>query len=126
MVHSFIHWGGAAANSQRQRPHSHIHTPMVASYAYQLIGGNVGFSVLPKDTSTCGQEEPGFEPPSQGSLDHLLYLLSHSLTGRWICLSVSLICVMGLNQRTTSEGGCPFDNLLKPPSSCPVEVCGLS
>ena len=77
---------------------------MVASYVYRLIGGNVGFSVLPKDT-TCGQEEPGFEPPTHGSLDDLLYLLSHSLTGRWIWRCVSLICVMGLNQRTTSEGG---------------------
>ena len=31
---------------------------------------------------------------------------------------------MGLNQRNTSEGGCPFDNLLKPPNSCLVVVCG--
>ena len=75
-IHSYI--GSIAANSRRQRPHSHIHTPMVAGYAYQLTGGNVGFSVLPKDTSTCGQEEPGFEPPTFRSLDDLLYLLSHS------------------------------------------------
>ena len=38
------------------------------------FGKGVGFSVLPKDTSTCGQEEPGFEPPTHGSLDELLYL----------------------------------------------------
>ena len=62
----FIHTlGGEAA--------SHIHTPMVAT-----TGGKVGFSVLPKDTLTCRQEEPGFEPPTLGSLDDLLYLLSHS------------------------------------------------
>ncbi len=37
-----------------------------------------GFSVLLKDTSIHGQEEPGMEPPSWGLVDDLLYLLSHS------------------------------------------------
>jgi len=41
-------------------------------------GRNAGFSVLPKDTLTCRQEEPGFEPLTHGSLADLLYLLSHS------------------------------------------------
>ena len=45
----------------------------------QHIGSNLGFSVLPKDTLTCRQEEePGFEPATHGSWDNLLYLLSHS------------------------------------------------
>lgn len=30
--------------------------------------------------------------------------------------------VMGLNQRNASEGGCPFDNLLKPPN---LSSCGI-
>lgn len=43
-----------------------------------LIGSNSGFSVLPKDISTCHQEEPGLELPTLPSLDNLLYLLTYS------------------------------------------------
>ena len=76
----------------------------------QHIGINLGFSVFPKDTSTSRQEEPGFEPPTYGSLDDLLYLLNHShfplakscmhcrfLLGLLLLpllLSTSLICIM--------------------------------
>ena len=73
MVHSFIHWEVERRTVNASVPTSHIHTPVVAT-----TGGKVGFSVLPKDTSTCRQEEPGFEPPTIGSLAGLLYLLSHS------------------------------------------------
>ena len=73
MVHSFIHWEVKRRTVNASVLTSHIHTPMVAT-----TGGNVGFSVLPKDTSTCRQEEPGFEPLTHGSLANLLYLLSHS------------------------------------------------
>ena len=42
------------------------------------IGSKLGFSVLPKDTLTyTDRREPGFELPTHGSLDDLLYLLSH-------------------------------------------------
>lgn len=36
------------------------------------------FSVLSKDTLTCGQEEPGIEPPTRRLVDGPLYLLTHS------------------------------------------------
>ena len=39
---------------------------------------NLGFSVLPKDTSTCGLEEPGIEPLTFRLVDDALYLLRHS------------------------------------------------
>ena len=43
------------------------------------VESNLGFSVLPKDTSTRRQEEPGFNPPTlHGSLVNLLFFLSHS------------------------------------------------
>lgn len=36
---------------------------------------------LPEDTSTCGQRETGFEPPTlQPSICSLLYQLSHNCT----------------------------------------------
>ncbi|XP_067467834.1 large proline-rich protein BAG6 isoform X2 [Thunnus thynnus] len=42
------------------------------------IGSNLGFSILAKDTSTCGLEELGIELPIFQLVDNLLYLLSHS------------------------------------------------
>ena len=69
--------------------HTHIHTPIAVKAMQginQHIGSNVGFSVLLlKDTLTCRQEEeePGFKPPTHGSLDDLLYLLRHSLYTIW-------------------------------------------
>ena len=62
MVHSFTHWQVKRLTVNTSILASHIHTPMVAT-----TGGKVGFSVLPKDTSTCGQEEPEFEPPTHGA-----------------------------------------------------------
>ena len=47
--------------------HSHSHTDGAT------IGGNVGFSVLPKDTSTCSPAEPGIEPPTFQLGDDSLY-----------------------------------------------------
>ena len=52
-----------------------IHT-LIAAKAMQIT--YLGFSVLPKDTSTCIQGKLGFKPPTHRSLDNLLYLLSHS------------------------------------------------
>merc|ERR1712212_21035 len=68
---SFIHTlGGEAANSRRQRPHfPHSHTNGGKADTDRLIGGNVGFSVLPKDTSTCGQEIRTADPRIIGRPD---------------------------------------------------------
>ena len=79
MVRSFIvHTSvGEAANSQCQRlhfPHSHTNGD---KWKTNTIGGNVGFSVLPKDTSTCGQGELGSELLTHESLANPLYPLSH-------------------------------------------------
>ena len=56
---SLIHTlGGEAANSRRQRSHFPTFTHQWwQADADQLIGGSVGFSVLPKYTLTCGQED---------------------------------------------------------------------
>ncbi len=37
------------------------------------IGSNLGFSVLIKGTSTCAQEDPSIEPPTQRLVEYLLY-----------------------------------------------------
>ena len=42
----------------QKRIHAHSHTDGTT------IGGNVRFSVLPKDTSACRPVEPGIEPPT--------------------------------------------------------------
>ena len=51
-------------------------------------GRNLGLSVLPKDTSTCGLEEPGIAPPIFQLVDDLLYVLSHScpdsVSSEWV------------------------------------------
>ncbi len=51
---SFLNGNGCIYNSPS---HAHTHTPMAVSYqqsAAQIIRTNLGFSVLPKDTLTCG------------------------------------------------------------------------
>ena len=76
-IHSYIgRWSGEQSTPASSLP-TFTHQWWQAD-TDRLIGGNVGFSVLPKDTLTCGQEEPGFEPPTHGSLDDLLCLLIHS------------------------------------------------
>ena len=86
MVHLYSAFIQGALHSALHSPiHTHIHTPSAAKAMQginQHIGSNLGFSVLPKDTSTCRQEEPGFEPLTHGSLVDLLYLLSHSCVER--------------------------------------------
>lgn len=40
--------------------HAHAYAPMAAGYharCWPTVRSNAGFSVLPKDTSTCGQED---------------------------------------------------------------------
>lgn len=59
-IHPFTHTDGDGAAMQG---------------AGESIGSNLGFGVLPKDSSTCGQEEMGIEPPTQRLVDDLLYLL---------------------------------------------------
>ncbi|XP_038564992.1 vasodilator-stimulated phosphoprotein-like isoform X3 [Micropterus salmoides] len=51
---------------------SHSHTGGTAAR------GNSGFSILPKNTSTCSLEEPGIKPPTFQLTGNLLHLLSHS------------------------------------------------
>ncbi len=51
---------------------THSHTNGTA------MGSNLGFSISPKDTSTCIAEEPGIDPPTFWFLDDPLCLLSHS------------------------------------------------
>ncbi len=53
--------------------HTHIHTH---TFTHQW-GSNLGFSILPKDTSKCRPEEPGIKPPTFCLVADLLYLLSH-------------------------------------------------
>ena len=48
---------GAPAHQEGANIHTHSYTDGTA------IGSNLGLSILPKDTSTCGLEEPGIEPP---------------------------------------------------------------
>lgn len=52
--------------------HIHTHTLMQAAMqgAGSTIGSNLGYSILPKDTLTCTQEELGIEPLT-------IYLPSH-------------------------------------------------
>ncbi len=52
--------------------HTHSHTSGAA------IGSKLGFSILPKDTSTCRPEESGIEPPTVWLVDVPLYLLGRS------------------------------------------------
>lgn len=59
--------------------HSFIHAAMQGTA--QHIGSNLGWSVLPKDTTT-DWEGVGFEPPTLRSLGKLLYLLS--FTTSWL------------------------------------------
>lgn len=40
--------------------------------------GHLGFSVLLKDTLTCGQEKPEIKLPTLLLKDNMLYLLSHN------------------------------------------------
>ena len=47
--------------------------------ADQHIKRRFGFSILLKDTLTCSQGEPGFEPATFQLWDDLLYILSNSL-----------------------------------------------
>ena len=76
-IHSYIgKWSGEHSTPASSLP-TFTHQWWQAC-TNQLIGGNVGFSVLPKDTSTCWQEELGLEPPTHGSLANPLYLLSYS------------------------------------------------
>ena len=68
--------------------HTHIHTPVAAAAmqgASLPTGSNSGFSVLPKDTSTCGPAETGFEPPTRRSSDNRPIGLSHFLTVCVVC-----------------------------------------
>ena len=43
-----------------RREINHSHTFI---HCWRSNGSNLGLSVLPKDTSTCGLEEPGIKPP---------------------------------------------------------------
>ena len=70
-----VQWYHARSQPAHQRKltiHTHSHTDDTA------IRNNLGFSILPKDTLTCGLKEPGIEPLIFWSVDDLLYLLSHS------------------------------------------------
>ncbi len=52
------------ASHSHTHTHTHTHTPMAAMQGADLTTrSNSGFSILLKDTSTCGQEEPGLKPP---------------------------------------------------------------
>lgn len=53
-----------------------IHTQNARHYhaTCLTIGNNLGFTVLPKDTSTCGQEQLGIEPPTLWSVNAPLFL----------------------------------------------------
>lgn len=54
---------------------SHTHSPMAENphtIAGLAIGGNVVFSVLPKDILTCGQEGVKIKPPTLRSVDDSL------------------------------------------------------
>lgn len=61
--------------------HMHIHKALpthTRTFTHRgYIGGILGFSILPKDTSTCRLEEPGFEPPTFRLVGNPLYLLSN-------------------------------------------------
>ncbi len=56
------------------KSYTHSHTSGAA------IRSNLGFSILPEDTSTCRPEELGIKPLTFWLVDNLLYQLSHSRT----------------------------------------------
>ncbi|CAB1449555.1 unnamed protein product [Pleuronectes platessa] len=45
--------------------------------ASAAVRGDLAFTVLPKDTSTRGREEPGIKPPTFWFVDDPLYLPNH-------------------------------------------------
>ena len=55
---------------------THTHALTMEETMQCTMRSNLGFIVLPMDTSTCRQEELGFEPLTHGALDDLLYVLS--------------------------------------------------
>ena len=63
--------------------HTHSHTDGTA------IRSNLGLSILPKDISTRGLEEPGIEPPIFRLVIDPLYLLSHSRQSNNLTLNIS-------------------------------------
>ena len=64
MVHLYSAFIQSALQCALHSPiHTHIHTPVAVETMQgtnQLTGGNLGFSVLPKDTLTCRQEKLGW------------------------------------------------------------------
>ena len=60
--------------------HTHSHTDGWGCHArcHKLIRSNLGFSILPKDTSTYSQGSTGVESATFRLLDDPLYHLSHS------------------------------------------------
>ena len=84
MVHLYSAFIQGTLHSALHSPiHTHLHTPIAVKAMQginQLIGSNVGFSVLPKNTLTCRQEEPGFKLPTHwltNMLNNLCFYLCH-------------------------------------------------
>ena len=76
-IHTLNGYRGDHARS----PPAHQRKLTIHTHSYtdgSAIRTNLGLSVLPKDTSTCGLEEPGIEPPIFRLVDDPLYLLNHS------------------------------------------------
>lgn len=89
-----VHKGGGYANTNLHV--THTHSPMAENphtIAGLAIGGNVVFSVLPKDILTCGQEEVKIKPPTLRSVDdsltswatvaYIQHLWMHSDLNEW-------------------------------------------
>lgn len=75
--------------------HTHTHARMGDCCHVYFHWEQLGFSILPKDTSTCGQLEPAFERPILVSVLILLNQLSHS------CLIFMHKSIFGLGRSRT-------------------------
>ncbi len=88
--------------------HQHTHTHTQSHTNETAIGSNLGFSFLPKDTSTCSPEGPCIQPPTFWLVEDLLFPIYLSS----ICGGISLRPQMSISrwhqrksQRTTAVLG---------------------